>query len=100
MSVKVTVTIPVDVDSEVIRRVKSHFVDEFEGYTQTTVEGEWYDQEADEVVHDESVRVWSLVDERWKAEVVGKANARLVARNSDEKSVMWDIQEVSYGFEE
>jgi len=86
--------LPTGIDSKVINAVRKRASAEFWGFTVTTAEAGWVNPDGELIT--EPVK---KVEVEGAGETWAKSTAQWVAKKIDETEVMWQVSEVSTGFE-
>lgn len=89
-----TIMLPTGIDSKVINAVLKRASDEFGGFTVTTCDGGWVNPDGELIT--EPVK---KVEVAGAGETWAKSTAQWVAKKTDETEVMWQVSNVSTGFE-
>jgi len=90
-----TIMLPTGIDSKVINAVLKRASAEFWGFTVTTAEAGWVNPDGELIT--EPVK---RVEVEGAGETWAKSTAQWVAKKIDETDVMWQVSEVSTGFEQ
>lgn len=89
-----TIMLPTGIDSKVKSAVLKRAADEFGGFTITETNGGWVNPNGELITEPVNKVEVAGAGETW-----AKSTAQWVAKKTDETEVMWQVTEVSTGFE-
>jgi hypothetical protein len=91
MTVSIRVYVPKATPAKCKQNVCAYFTDKFGGCTTFNGRGKWRNPQTQEIIS-EPVEIIEVVCDPEKPATIAKNAAKIVKSNSNEDSVMWDIQ--------